>query len=146
LSVIALDSSVLIPLLLQRTEADRAYSRRVMDMMGGGNEVVTPVFSVGESWAAATRSRLGYRLTPALALEALREWLAVSRLLLPGAGYWPALEALLTELAPVASRVFDCQIVALCVEHRVDEIWTADRRFPAPSGVAVTLVDASGLS
>ena len=38
---------------------------------------------------------------------------------------------------PRGAEVFDILILALCIEHSIDEIWTLDHRFPVDERVAV---------
>jgi hypothetical protein len=65
-------------------------------------------------------------------------WLAAPALLLIGeaTGYWDVLQRLITDANIAGPRVHDARIAALCMYHRVAELWTAGRdfsRFPAVS-------------
>lgn len=50
-------------------------------------------------------------------------------------GYWQTLEALLRNSRVVGPRVHDARIAALCLEHAVSELWTADRDFSKFSAI-----------
>lgn len=48
--------------------------------------------------------------------------------------YWPVLRGLLTTAKVVGPQVHDARVAALCLQHGVAELWTADRdfsRFPS---------------
>jgi len=51
--------------------------------------------------------------------------------------YWPALRALLAAGRVTGPRVHDARIAALCREHGVRELWSADRDFSRFSELAV---------
>lgn len=51
-----------------------------------------------------------------------------------GPGYWETLRSLLSAGGASGPKVHDARIAAICIEHGVTELWTADRdfgRFPA---------------
>jgi predicted nucleic acid-binding protein len=48
--------------------------------------------------------------------------------------HWQTLRALIAESQVTGGRIHDARIAAICVEHQVRELWSADRdfnRFPA---------------
>lgn len=56
------------------------------------------------------------------------------RMLSESAGYWQVFAELTAQSKVTGGRVHDARIAALCLHHRVSELWTADRdfsRFPA---------------
>lgn len=65
------------------------------------------------------------------ARRAVEGWLGSPRLSLLSEtpGYWQTLDTLLRAGQVVGPRVHDARIAALCVEHGVSELWTADRDF-----------------
>jgi uncharacterized protein len=70
------------------------------------------------------------------ALDQVRAWMESPTLaLLSETGsYWEHLNALLRSSRPSGPQVHDARIAALCLEHGVAELWTADRdftRFPS---------------
>jgi predicted nucleic acid-binding protein len=70
------------------------------------------------------------------ALDQVDAWLACPSLLLLGepAGHWPSLRALLAGGRIVGRQVHDARIAALCQQHGVRTLWSADRdfnRFPS---------------
>jgi len=58
-------------------------------------------------------------------------WLESPSLVMLGesAGYWPVLRKQLLNARVAGPRVHDARIAAICLEHIVAELWTADRDF-----------------
>jgi toxin-antitoxin system PIN domain toxin len=50
--------------------------------------------------------------------------------------HWPALRGLLGAGMISGPRVHDARVAALCIQHRVQELWTADREFGAIAGLS----------
>jgi hypothetical protein len=50
-------------------------------------------------------------------------------------GYWEVLSGILDASKVTGARIHDAHIAALCVQHAVAEIWTADRDFTRFPGV-----------
>jgi toxin-antitoxin system PIN domain toxin len=61
-------------------------------------------------------------------LDALMESPLI-RLFGEGPSYWSTARPLLLESKVTGGRVHDARIAAICLEHRVDCLWTADRDF-----------------
>jgi toxin-antitoxin system PIN domain toxin len=51
--------------------------------------------------------------------------------------HWSTLRALLVESSVIGARVHDARIMALCRQHGVRELWSADRDFSRFAGVTV---------
>ncbi|MGH3184410.1 MAG: type II toxin-antitoxin system VapC family toxin, partial [Streptosporangiaceae bacterium] len=51
--------------------------------------------------------------------------------------HWPVLADLLIQGRIAGRRVHDARIAALCLEHGVDELWSADRDFSRIAGLKV---------
>jgi toxin-antitoxin system PIN domain toxin len=65
------------------------------------------------------------------ALAQVEAWLESPSLILlsESENHFPKLQDLLTKSRSVGPRVHDARIATLCLEHEVDELWTADRDF-----------------
>lgn len=65
------------------------------------------------------------------ALAQMEAWLESPSLILlsESENHFPKLQDLLTKSRSVGPRVHDARIATLCLEHEVDELWTADRDF-----------------
>ncbi|MFN3960691.1 MAG: type II toxin-antitoxin system VapC family toxin [Parvularculaceae bacterium] len=81
----------------------------------------------------------GFFKTPtpvAIACDRVAAWLEAPNLILLSetAAHWQTLESLLTNGRVIGGAVHDARIAALCLQHGVTELLTADRdfsRFPA---------------
>lgn len=67
----------------------------------------------------------------AKALDQIEAWLESPALVLLGETepYWPQLKALLVKGRVSGPLVHDARVAALCLQHGVKELWTADRDF-----------------
>lgn len=93
---------------------------------------------VHEFLAIATHPRVFDPPSPlADALSAVESWLAVGTvsLLQEVEGYWEVLTRLLRAARVTGPKVHDARIAALCVQHAVTELWTADRDFSRFAGL-----------
>ena len=78
---------------------------------------------------------------PSTAGEACHQvdiWLESPSLVLMGEAseYWPILRAQVSGGRVTGARVHDAHIAALCVQHGVSELWSADRDFSRFPGVS----------
>lgn len=53
------------------------------------------------------------------------------------ADHWPSLRTILVSASISGPQVHDARIVAICRQHGVSELWTADRDFGRFSGLTV---------
>ena len=90
-----------------------------------------------EFFSIATHPRVYDPPTPAAkALEQIDAWLQSPSvvLLAESPAHWETLRDLLVKAKAVGPAVHDARIAALCLQHGVLELWSADRdfgRFPA---------------
>ena len=87
---------------------------------------------IHEFLAIATHPKIYNPPTPAMrALEQVDCWLESPSLRLLGesAGYWPRLRALIENSKIAGPMIHDGRVAALCLEHGVTELWSADRDF-----------------
>jgi uncharacterized protein len=73
------------------------------------------------------------------ALNQVDAWLESPSLVLltESSEHWPTLRALLTAGRIAGPRVHDARIAALCRQHGVRELWSADRDFSRFAGLTV---------
>jgi len=91
-----------------------------------------------EFLAIATHPRIFDPPSPLVdALGAVESWHScpTTVLLAEVDGYADILSRILRESKVVGPRVHDARIAALCRQHAVDELWTADRDFSRFAGV-----------
>ncbi len=87
---------------------------------------------IHEFLAVVTHPRIYDPPTPlADALEQVDCWLEAPSVVLLGEApsYWVVVRQIVEESRVVGPRVHDARIVALCRQHGVRELWTADRDF-----------------
>ena len=85
-----------------------------------------------EFFAIATHPRVYQPPTPAArALEQIDAWLESPSLALltETERHWPNLRALLGQSKLTGPAVHDARIAAICLQHGVRELWSADRNF-----------------
>lgn len=85
-----------------------------------------------EFFAIVTHPRIYAPPTPIdLALDQIDAWLESPSLVLlcESELHWPALRALLAQGRISGPQVHDARIAALCLQHGIKKLWTADRDF-----------------
>lgn len=93
-----------------------------------------------EFLAIVTHPRIYAPASPlARALDQIDAWIESPTLVLlaEAAEHWSTLRALLMAGRIVGPRVHDARIVALCRQHGVRELWSADRDFSRFGGLSV---------
>lgn len=72
------------------------------------------------------------------ALRAVESWRSVGTLVLlyEAEGYWEVLARVSRAAHVVGPKVHDARIAALCLQHAISELWTADRDFSRFAGLA----------
>ena len=88
--------------------------------------------SVHEFMAIATHPKIFMPPSPVGdAILAVESWLSMPTLALLGEtdGHWRTIASLLRAGSVTGPRIHDARIAALCLQHAVAELWTADRDF-----------------
>jgi toxin-antitoxin system PIN domain toxin len=130
--VIAVDTNILVYAHREESPYHLAAERRVRELSEGAAAWAIPWPCVHEFLAVVTRGR-GYQPPTPLpvALDQVEAWLgspSVS-LLSESEEYWPALKAIVSGGQITGGRIHDARIAAICLHHRVHELWSADRDF-----------------
>lgn len=130
--MIALDTNVLIALhrleLPQNPPAFAAYQ------LAGGDTTAwaIPWPCVHEFLGVVTHPKIFSKPTPLeIALAAVESWRARPsvRFLAEDDSYWSVFLPLVRAARIAGPRIHDARIAALCLDHGVRELWTADRDF-----------------
>ena len=135
--MIAVDSNVLVYAHREDSAWHEPAYTRVLKLAEGRDPWAIPWPCLHEFLAIVTHQRIYAPPTPlAAALDQVQAWLESPSLILIGEteGYWQRLQALLRSARVSGPQVHDARIAALCLEHGITELWTADRdfsRFPA---------------
>ena len=135
--MIAVDTNILVYAHRRDSKWHMPAFERVRHLAEGSARWAVAWPCVHEFIAVATH-RKAY-LPPSTLEEALDQvevWLASPRLQLLAEhnGYWRELKALALSGRISGGQIHDAKIAAICLQHGVAELWTADRdfsRFPA---------------
>lgn len=135
--MIAVESNVLV--YAHREDSDwhsQAYGC-LLQLAEGRDPWAIPWPCIHEFLAIVTHARIYAPPTPlAFALDQVQAWLESPSLVLLSEtqSYWPHLQDLLRSARTSGPQVHDARVAALCLEHGITELWSADRdfsRFPA---------------
>lgn len=130
--MIAIDTNLLVYAHRADCEFHRAALKALgaVAMLSDGWAIPSPC--VHEFWSVVTGPAFGARSTPPeIAFEALRNWVAHPRCRVLGEtdAHLGLLEALSQRASLRGGAVHEARIAAICIGHRVEELWTADRDF-----------------
>jgi toxin-antitoxin system PIN domain toxin len=135
--MIAVDTNILVAFHRTEYPYHPAAVEAVTSLAEGTPRWAIPWPCVHEFLAIVTNGRIFNQPTPAsealAVLDALMQSPSLS-LIGEDAGYWGMLNGLIRAGGITGARVHDARIAAICLLHRVDCLWTADRdfgRFPA---------------
>jgi uncharacterized protein len=138
--LIAVDTNILVYAHREDSSFHDAASKRITELAEGSATWSIPWPCVHEFLAIVTHPRIYAPPTPlSRALDQVDAWLESPTLVLlaESTDHWPALRALLVGGRIAGARVHDARIVALCRQHAVRELWSADRDFNRFAGLAV---------
>ena len=138
--MIALDTNILVYAHREDSPFHAAAARHLAGLAEGPAPWAIPWPCLHEFLAIVTHSRIYDPPTPpATALDQVDAWLeAPSLVLLAEADlYWRELHSLAAAGRVTGARVHDARIAALCRQHGVRELWSADRDFSRFPDLAV---------
>jgi len=104
----------------------------VIELAEGNAAWAIPWPCLHEFLAIITHPRIYDPPTPlSSALDQIDAWLESPTLVLltESAQHWPTLRHLLSAGRIMGGRVHDARVAALCIQHGVRELWSADRDF-----------------
>jgi toxin-antitoxin system PIN domain toxin len=138
--MIAVDTNVLVYAHREDSKWHAEAKRALTDLVESAAQWALPWPCVHEFLAVVTHPRIFSPPTPLdQALVAIDQWLSVPTVVLLGESleYWPILRSLLKSSKAVGPKIHDARIAALCRDHAVGTIWSADRDFSRFRGVVV---------
>ncbi|MBI2378891.1 MAG: PIN domain-containing protein [Deltaproteobacteria bacterium] len=138
--MIAVDTNILIYAHRDIFPEHERALRRLCELTEGSTPWALPVFCIAEFFRVVTHPKVLSPPTQAeVALTAIDRLLAAptTRLLLPGHEYPAHFASCARSAAATGNVAFDVQIAALCREHGIRELLTADRDFARFSEIAV---------
>ena len=130
--MIALDTNILVYALREESPWHASAVLRLRELAEGRSTWAIPAPSLHEFLAVATHPRIFTPPTPlGVAIEFTEAVLQSPTLLVlsESDGYWPVLHGLVRGSNVAGRRIHDARIAALCLHHRVAELWSADRDF-----------------
>lgn len=134
----AVDTNILVHAHRAESPWHAAAMARLRDLAEGPWAIPWPC--IHEFIAIVTHRKIFDPPTPPDdARKAVDTWLAAPtlELLSETSGYWDVLSGLLETSRVTGPRIHDARIAAICIQHAVTEIWTADRDFSRFPGVRV---------
>ena len=130
--MIAIDTNLLVYAHRQDSGWHPAAAALVTELAEGRAPWAIPWPCLHEFLAVVTHPRVYRPPTPLeRALEQVDAWLESPSLVLlsePGE-HWPGLRSLLRSGRVAGPLVHDARVAALCLQHGVRELWSADRDF-----------------
>jgi uncharacterized protein len=138
--LIAVDTNILVYAHREDSPFHEAAFRRVAELAEGPAGWAIPWPCLHEFLAIVTHPRIYAPPTPlARALDQVDAWLEspTVALLAEAAAYWPTLRALIAGGRVAGPQIHDAGVAALCRQHAVRELWSADRDFSRFAGLTV---------
>jgi toxin-antitoxin system PIN domain toxin len=138
--VIALDTNILVYAHREDSPFHEAARECVTEMAESPAVWAIPWPCLHEFLAIVTHARIYAPPTPlARALDQVDAWLEspTLRVLAESPTHWPTLRAILAGGRVSGAQVHDARVAALCRQHGVRELWSADRDFGRFAGLAV---------
>ena len=138
--MIGVDTNILVYAHREDSPFHVAAVRRVTELAEGRASWAIPWPCLHEFLAIVTHPRI-YAPPSSLAraLAQVEAWLESPSLTLLGesAAHWTTLSSLLVDGRVAGPQVHDARVAALCREHGVRELWSADRDFSRFAGLSV---------
>jgi toxin-antitoxin system PIN domain toxin len=138
--VIAVDTNILVYAHRFESPFNQAAFDRLTELANGTAAWAIPWPCLHEFLGIVTNHRIFPAPTSLeRALDQVEIWLESPSLVLltESPTHWGTLRAILVESAITGPRVHDARIMALCRQHGVRELWSADRDFSRFAGVRV---------
>ena len=138
--MIAVDTNILVYAHREDSPFHEPAERRIAELAEGSATWSIPWPCVHEFLAIVTHSRIYAPPTPLpRAMDQVDAWLGSPTLVLlaESAAHWPTLRTVLARGRIAGPQVHDARIAALCQQHGVRELWSADRDFNRFPGLVV---------
>lgn len=130
--MIAVDTNILVYAHREDSEWHEVARARVAELAEGRVPWAIPWPCVHEFLAIVTHPKIYAPPTPlASAVDQVEAWLEAPTLVLlsESGDYWHELRATIEAGRVVGPQVHDARIAALCLQHGVRQLWSADRDF-----------------
>lgn len=130
--MIAVDTNILVYAHRADSPHNQNASLRVRELAEGSSAWAIPWPCLHEFFGVVTHARIHNPPTPAdEALKQIEAWFEspTLALLCESDNYWSDLRTAIVSARVTGPRIHDARIAALCRQHGVHELWTADRDF-----------------
>jgi toxin-antitoxin system PIN domain toxin len=130
--VIAIDTNILVYAHRAESPFFPQASRCVTELAEGAASWAIAWPCIHEFLGIVTHPRIHKPPTPvAIATEQVEVWMDSPKLVLLGesGGHWRTLREMLLAGRIAGPRIHDARIAAICQQHGVRELWSADRDF-----------------
>jgi uncharacterized protein len=130
--VIAVDTNLLVYAHREDNPFHEAAFAAIEELANATAAWAIPWPCVHECFSIVTHPRIFDPPTPVeAAIDQIDAWLECPNLHLIGetSFHWNQLRKLLNVTKTVGPKVHDARIAAICLQHGIDELWTADRDF-----------------
>ncbi len=138
--MIGVDTNILVYAHREDSPFHSAAFRRVAELAEGRTIWAIPWPCLHEFLAIVTHPRIYTPPTPLTrALAQVEAWLESPSLtvLAESAAHWTIFRSFLVDGRVAGPQVHDARVAALCREHGVRELWSADRDFSRFAGLSV---------
>jgi hypothetical protein len=138
--MIALDTNILVYAHRADSPWHEVAYRSIANLAQGDVLWGVPWPCIHEFLAVTTHPRIYNPPTPfSKAIKQVEIWMESPSLRILGelAGHWKELKDIVSTGQIVGGAVHDARVAAICVEHGVREVWSADRDFTRVSGLIV---------
>lgn len=136
--MIAVDTNILVYAHREESPFHDAAFQRVAGLAEGVASWAIPWPCLHEFLAVVTHPRIYAPPTPlSRAVDQVEAWMESPSLVVLSetAAHWPILRRLLVGGRISGPQVHDARVAALCQQHGVRELWTADRDFGRFAGI-----------
>jgi len=130
--VIAVDTNILVYAHREDSNWHDAAAERIAELAEGRTPWALPWPCIHEFLAIVTHPRIYDPPTPlGPAIDQVEAWLESPSLVLlsESEAHWQQLKSLVEAGKVSGPQVHDARVAALCLQHGVTELWTADRDF-----------------
>lgn len=138
--MIAVDTNILVYAHREDSPFHETASESIAKLAEGAAMWAIPWPCLHEFLAIVTHPRIYIPASPlARAIDQVDAWVESPTLVIlaEATEHWSTLRTLLTAGRIVGPRVHDARIVALCRQHGIRELWSADRDFNRFAGLSV---------
>ena len=145
--MIAIDTNILVYAHRSDSPFHEAAVTHLVQLAEGGDSWAIPWPCVHEFLAIVTHPKILKTPTPLdKALAQIEAWLESPSLQMIGetSGYWDRLKNAMLQGKVAGPITHDARIFAICRDHRVRVLWSADRDFSRFSGVKIVNPTVSG--